>query len=283
MSYVVERAKAALEGVTPEPWDVRDGFIYPLAIRCGLGGIRPQDGEFIAAAPRLEAELRAEVERLRSDLDFYQEWSNDLAQYIPEEFDDDIAQEAIIENWAKFVSAEVGRLHTWDGLISLLDEHWPDDIFPTMEDSENRDPGPRIVSLIRWVEQLRGSVESLQKACKTLGEIITRANHMVLDATGAHDLIAEDGDGDWAAVWDRMAELCAEAQHLRGLQRDDRATAIAAIAERDAANAEVERLRAIVERVRALHYPVRDITDEYTCVAGCGDECSTLAALEADR
>ncbi|WP_198344273.1 hypothetical protein [Mycobacterium dioxanotrophicus] len=65
MSDVVERAKAALEGVTPEPWDVRDGFIYPLAIRCGLGAIRPQDADFIAAARTLVPELVAELERAR--------------------------------------------------------------------------------------------------------------------------------------------------------------------------------------------------------------------------
>lgn len=51
--------------------------------------------------------------------------------------------------------AELERLHTWDGLMSLLDEHWPEVIFPTIEDQESRDPGPRIVSLIRWVDQLR--------------------------------------------------------------------------------------------------------------------------------
>jgi hypothetical protein len=84
-----------------------------------------------------------------------------------------------------------------------------------------------------------------------------------------------DAMQDFFRVGDVRA-LVAEIEHLRGLQRDDRATAIAAIAERDAANA-------AVERVRALHYPVIDICDEYTCAAGCGDECSTLAALEADR
>jgi hypothetical protein len=50
--------------------------------------------------------------------------------------------------------AELRRLHSWDGLMSLLDEHWPDDIFPTLPDDDQRDPGPRIVSLLRWVERL---------------------------------------------------------------------------------------------------------------------------------
>jgi hypothetical protein len=51
--------------------------------------------------------------------------------------------------------AEVDRLHSWEGLMSLLDEHWPEDIFPTVEDSGDRDWGPRIVSLLRWVDRLR--------------------------------------------------------------------------------------------------------------------------------
>lgn len=51
---------------------------------------------------------------------------------------------------------EIERLHTWGGLMSLLDEHWPEDLFPTLEDNQHRDPGVRIVSLIRWVDHLRG-------------------------------------------------------------------------------------------------------------------------------
>lgn len=48
--------------------------------------------------------------------------------------------------------AEVERLHSWDGLMELLDEHWPASIFPTMPDREDRDPGPRIISLIRTLD-----------------------------------------------------------------------------------------------------------------------------------
>lgn len=53
------------------------------------------------------------------------------------------------------LAREVDRLRTWDGLMELLNEHWPEDIFPTLPDREDRDPGPRIVSLIRWVDRLR--------------------------------------------------------------------------------------------------------------------------------
>lgn len=62
---VCARAKAALEGVGPGPWEMRDGFVYPLSISARLGGIRPVDAEFIAAARSLIPELLAEVERLR--------------------------------------------------------------------------------------------------------------------------------------------------------------------------------------------------------------------------
>lgn len=47
--------------------------------------------------------------------------------------------------------------HSWAGLMALLDEHWPEDIFPTREDDITRDAGSRIVSLIRWVDRLRGA------------------------------------------------------------------------------------------------------------------------------
>jgi hypothetical protein len=54
--------------------------------------------------------------------------------------------------------AEVERLHAWDGLMSLVDEHYPTDIFPHfagVPDNPDRDPGPRILSLLREIERLR--------------------------------------------------------------------------------------------------------------------------------
>lgn len=49
------------------------------------------------------------------------------------------------------VLTELDRLHSWDGLMSLLDEHWPEALHPTVDDDASRGPGPRIVSLLRWV------------------------------------------------------------------------------------------------------------------------------------
>jgi hypothetical protein len=55
---------------------------------------------------------------------------------------------------------ERGRLHTWQGLMSLLDEHYPSEVF----DGSSGDDGPRIVSLVREIERLRREVEFEAKA-----------------------------------------------------------------------------------------------------------------------
>lgn len=44
---------------------------------------------------------------------------------------------------------------SWDGLMMLLDEAYPDDIFPTQDDRPDRDCGPRIVSLVRHLDEAR--------------------------------------------------------------------------------------------------------------------------------
>lgn len=67
----------------------------------------------------------------------------------------EIARHVALDHAPQLV-AEIRRLHTWDGLMSLLDEHYPVDIFPTEPDRDDRDPGPRIISLLRTVSELRG-------------------------------------------------------------------------------------------------------------------------------
>ena len=47
--------------------------------------------------------------------------------------------------------AEVDRVHTWAGVMSLLDEHYPAAVFPG---GGGADPGPRIIGLIREVDRL---------------------------------------------------------------------------------------------------------------------------------
>lgn len=48
---------------------------------------------------------------------------------------------------------------TWDVLMAQLDRHYPADIFgSTAGDNPERDPGPRIVSLIRRINEIRQGV-----------------------------------------------------------------------------------------------------------------------------
>lgn len=73
MSDVVERAKAALEGVSRGPWKLGNRT-YPDVVHSPNGCLwnpdrgeinHQADGEFVAAARSLVPELVAEVERLR--------------------------------------------------------------------------------------------------------------------------------------------------------------------------------------------------------------------------
>lgn len=42
---------------------------------------------------------------------------------------------------------------------------------------------------------------------KTLRNSLTTYNDIALEATGLHDLIQPDGDGDWQCVWESVADL----------------------------------------------------------------------------
>lgn len=72
---------------------------------------------------------------------------------------------------AERLLAEVERLHTWAGLMSLVDEHYPTSVFPVGEDDPTRDLGPRILSLIRHLDHARSSEAAAHKA---LGELSGR-------------------------------------------------------------------------------------------------------------
>ena len=59
------------------------------------------------------------------------------------------------------LAAELAELHSWRGLMSLLDEHWPADVFDGS--SDDSDPGPRIVFLIRQVDLLRRELVTVRE------------------------------------------------------------------------------------------------------------------------
>jgi hypothetical protein len=57
--------------------------------------------------------------------------------------------------------------------------------------------------------------DRLQRGGAELGRQIERYLTWVLDATAMHDLIDEEGDGDWQLVWERLAELRPELEQVR--------------------------------------------------------------------
>jgi hypothetical protein len=59
------------------------------------------------------------------------------------------------------LAAELAELHSWRGLMSLLDEHWPADVFDGS--SDDSDPGPRIVFLVRQVDLLRRELVTVRE------------------------------------------------------------------------------------------------------------------------
>lgn len=87
-----------------------------------------------------------------------------MSEYVPQE---------LLDGWivahdkqrarAEAAEAELERLHSWQGLLELLDEHWPDDIFPTLTDDAERDTGPRLVSALRRADKAERKVARIQE------------------------------------------------------------------------------------------------------------------------
>jgi len=67
----------------------------------------------------------------------------------------------------------------------------------------------RAVMAVADAEQaeLQAELALFKRGGKTLGHTIEWQCKAALDATGLHHLIDEDGDGDWALVWEHLAEL----------------------------------------------------------------------------
>lgn len=75
------------------------------------------------------------------------------------------AREAVpaLLNALDAADAELDRLHSWAGLMELLDEHYPADLIPTAPDDPARDTGPRIVSLIRRVDAAEAAMQRVRE------------------------------------------------------------------------------------------------------------------------
>lgn len=115
----------------------------------------------------------------------------------------------------------------------------------------------------------RDEIERLRRGGAELGRILDRTLRDALDASGRHDVIGEDGDGDWALVWETLAELRpraeaaeAEVERLRDLAQRNFKQGAALLGElqsaeraRDAALAEVTGLRDRLEALLAYLSP----------------------------
>jgi hypothetical protein len=179
----------------------------------------PPDADLDTVLSSLDSRIasaRAEATRLRRERNEARNMAMD-------------ADEALID-----ARAEIDRLHTWQGLMAILDKHWPATVFPTLEDDVDRDTGPRIVSLLRWVDKLRAEVDELTYRAETAEENL-------------QSLV--DNDAKW---------------HREGMQRDaiTRRHIAKLERERDIARAERDQLAAAIARVRALAYvPIRTDND----------------------
>jgi hypothetical protein len=136
----VERAKAALEGVTDGPWkiDRHEENDYD-SVTVGAGTYLQSPGIYTST------DLIHKVDTYGIELD-----SPDYERIVADAGFIAAARALVPE-----LVAEIEWLHSWDGLMSLLDEHYPESVFPTADDREGRDSGPRIVSLIRQLNRLR--------------------------------------------------------------------------------------------------------------------------------
>lgn len=70
------------------------------------------------------------------------------------------------------------------------------------------------------LRHLADRADALERGGRELGRILDRELTAVLDLSGAHHLIDEDGDGDWGAVWDILGELVAKGKRADALERE---------------------------------------------------------------
>lgn len=123
------------------------------------------------------------------------------------------------------------------------------------------------------LEALSREAERLQRGGAELGRIMERHGRWLVDATHSQDVIGEDGDGDWAVVWERLAQLGARADAAEvGL-----AEAEARLRDEEAKLAAIHRLHNEEE--------VRGATARWWQCSECHQPvpCVTVRALDGER
>lgn len=82
--------------------------------------------------------------------------------------------------------AEVDGFHSWSGLMGLLDEHWPDDIFPTLADDTKRDAGARIVSFMRWVDRVTSERDAAIERAERAEAVVAKVRELAIRHGSGH-------------------------------------------------------------------------------------------------
>lgn len=122
---------------------------------------------------RAYVEAEAEEERRLAARSPFRKHIEDVVEGVLYEFDG-----------AGYLSAEMRTEYTdrildnigWDGLMYLLNKHYPADVFRTGPDISGRDAGPRIVSLMRHLDAERQRVTWLDKV-RITAEYAADANY----------------------------------------------------------------------------------------------------------
>lgn len=68
-------------------------------------------------------------------------------------------------------------------------------------------------------DSAEAELAKVKRGAKELGRILHRTLTDALDASGRHDAIDEDGDGDWGVVWETLAELRPRAEAAEAIVR----------------------------------------------------------------
>ncbi|NEW33815.1 hypothetical protein GV791_14755 [Nocardia cyriacigeorgica] len=154
------------------------------------------DGYIAAMAAELLA-ARAEIAALRNDLDARTSDFDAACRHLGE------ARARVAQLELRLEPPGSPRL---EGLIKTLGVDMTDPLEILAE---------KVAEQRARIAELEAERDKTKRGAETLGAIVDRQCRAVLDVTGLHHLIDEDGDGDWGVVWERLAEMGAELAKAR--------------------------------------------------------------------
>lgn len=128
------------------------------------------------------------------------------------------------------------------------------------------------------LEAIADEVDRLRRGAKTLGHVIEQQGRMVLDVTGLHHFIGEDGDGDWGAVWENLYDIRSKA--LKEAEDAIVAAAPPLNSELLYDGSEDPTQAAYVEGFRDAHGAVSDLRRNVVPIRGASDPTTTQGASE---